>query len=273
VETRPAAENKRSVESVLSIESRPLEIPEELSPPELPNREEFQMPPKEPSFDEDVHLAMPPREEMTATVPHDSTLSFDEPKLERQFSEVPREDEPRTGVDQSVFLKVLFIALVFHAGLSLFFYSFPPVATSVLGSIPWLGRPIVQSDRLREQVALDSLRATFETLKDNKKALVISGVATNRALHSLGDVEIEGRIFDLEGTELSHEVVSGGNALSLKILRDLTSKDISLLQGQKARRQFEIPPKESTEFVIVFLNPKRNVAKFQARVASARSSV
>ena len=83
---------------------------------------------------------------------------------------------------------------------------------------------------------------------------------------------IEGKIYDAQGKELNHIVVSGGNALSRKILRDLTAKDISLLQIQKARKQFAIPARDSTEFVIVFLSPKRGAAQFSARVVSARAA-
>jgi hypothetical protein len=214
---------------------------------------------------------MPSPHEFTESKGFTAPLFFDDSLSSSVATEKEATGLAKGELSSRTLFRGLLLTLAAYACLSLVFYLFPRAGISILGSLPWVGFLVLEDHRLHQRVVLDPLSAAFETLNDNKTVLVISGIATNKNALSLREIEIEGKIYDSQGRELGHEIISGGNALSRKVLRDLTAKDISVLQVQKARQQFAIPAKESTEFVIVFLNPNLNATKFNARVISARA--
>jgi hypothetical protein len=62
---------------------------------------------------------------------------------------------------------------------------------------------------------------------------------------------------------------SMGNAVSAKILRELTTREVSVLQQIAPPKQFGIKPGESAPFVIVFMDPPKDAAELSAQVLAA----
>ena len=60
-----------------------------------------------------------------------------------------------------------------------------------------------------------------------------------------------------------------GNAISARIIEDMSLREISLLQSLKPQSAYHIPPNGSADFTIVFPKPEAAVASFSCRVLAA----
>jgi len=158
--------------------------------------------------------------------------------------------------------------LLIFSLLALMYQAQPQTIESVIRSVPWLGAALLKNNHLMHGVALQSLRPGFQAIQGNREVFVLSGVAINRNPVSVREVRIEGHIFNAEGKEIDRQIVAVGNAISSKILRDLTAQEISILQKLNPQKRFEIAPDESAGFVIVFLKPSAEVKNFSCRILS-----
>jgi hypothetical protein len=159
--------------------------------------------------------------------------------------------------------------LLIYALLALTHQAQPLTTERLIKAVPWLGPSVLRNDHLRKGVSLQSLRSGFEKILGNREVFVVSGVAVNRNPMSVREVQIEGYVYNAEGREIERQAISIGNALSSKIIRDLTAQEISILQRLSPQKRFEISPQESAAFVIVFLKPTREIKDFSCRVLSA----
>ena len=98
---------------------------------------------------------------------------------------------------------------------------------------------------------------------------MVSGLVVNRNPVSVREVRVEGQTFNAQGREIERQEISVGNAISSRILRDLTVQEISILQRLNPQKRFEIAPDGSASFVIVFLKPSGEIKDFGCRVLSA----
>jgi len=140
---------------------------------------------------------------------------------------------------------------------------------SILKNIPWIGSSIVRNDYLREGIVLQTGLARFQRIQGNREVFLLSGAAVNRNRVKVREVKIEGFIFARDGKVLERQVITVGNAISPKIVRDLSQQEISDLQKQGPVKRFEILPDESAPFSIVFLKSNPAVQSFGYRVLSA----
>jgi hypothetical protein len=179
-----------------------------------------------------------------------------DPYRDRPFSIVP-------------YISLFGALLLIYSLLTLMYQAQPKTIEAAINTIPWLGSAVLKNNHLRHGISLQSLRPSFQTIQGNRKVFVLSGVAVNRNPVSVREVRVEGHIFNAEGKEIDRQIISLGNAISSKILRDLTSQEISILQRLNPQKRFEILPDESAGFVIVFLRPSTEVKNFSCRVLSA----
>ena len=145
----------------------------------------------------------------------------------------------------------------------------PEPAESLLKSIPWLGSSVLRNNYLRQGIVLQAGRPRFQRIQGNREVFLVSGVALNRNRVKVREVKVEGYIFGSDGKVLERQVITVGNAISAKIVRDLNAKEISELQKQGPVKRFEISPDESMTFSIVFLKSSAEVKSFGYRVLSA----
>lgn len=228
------------------------------------------------------------KEEETPTVPQAGpssdteaarpTFSEFEENWER-FSPAPNEGEatasdaererPASTVPYFTLFTVL---LLLYSTATLVHQTRPSALESLLRTVPWLGASLFRNNHLRQGIALQSLRPSFQTIDGNREVFVVSGVAHNRNTVSVREIQIEGRVYDAQGKEVGQQAIWVGNAITPKILKDLTAQEISILQKASPQKRFEIPSQKAASFVIVFLRPQGTIKNFSCRVASAEGA-
>ncbi len=181
-----------------------------------------------------------------------------DPYRDRPFSIVP-------------YISLFGALLLIYSLLTLMYQAQPQTLETAIKTIPWLGSMVLKNNHLRHGITLQSLRPSFQTIQGNREVFILSGVAINRNAVSVREVRVEGHIFNAEGKEIDRQIISIGNAISPKIIRDLTAQEVSILQKLNPQKRFEIPPDESAGFVIVFLKPSAEVKNFSCRVASVEA--
>lgn len=162
------------------------------------------------------------------------------------------------------------LLLLVFASVTLLYKTRPEPIESVLKGVPLIGSSMVRNDYLRQGIVLQTVVAQFQRIQGNREIFLLSGVAVNRNRVKVREVKIEGYTYARDGSVLERQVITIGNAISPKIIRDLTQQEIIDLQKTGPVRRFEIQPDESVPFSIVFV--KTNVSSPQSfgyRVVSA----
>ena len=72
------------------------------------------------------------------------------------------------------------------------------------------------------------------------------------------------------GRPLDEKVIYCGNVISTKVLKDLTPRELSVLQKLNPTKRFMIEPGESSTFVIVFMEPPRGAVEYAVQVVGAQ---
>lgn len=148
----------------------------------------------------------------------------------------------------------------------------PTAVEGLLKNIPWFGASVFQNNHLRQGVVLQSMRASSQPIAGNREVFMVSGVAYNRNAEGVREVQIEGQVFDAQGKEIDRQAIWVGNAITPKIVKDLTAQEISILQKLSPQKRFEIPAQKGSTFVIVFFKPRGEIKDFSCRVVSAESA-
>jgi len=162
---------------------------------------------------------------------------------------------------------------LFFSALTLLYQARPNPIETALKAIPWIGSSVLKNDHLRHGIVLQAGRPRFQKILGNREVFMLSGVAMNRNRVKVREVKIEGYVYGSDGKTIERQTITVGNAISSKIVRDLTSQEISTLQRQSPIRRFEILPDESAPFSIVFLKSSAQIKSFGYRVVSADESL
>jgi len=145
----------------------------------------------------------------------------------------------------------------------------PQLCDHLLSRVPLLG--LSGDERLlTRKIALSDVNGGYQRIKDGKQVFVISGKALNTAPVALHGVQIAGKLFDDGGHELDQKIIFCGNVISTKVLKDLTPREVSILQKLSPPKRFSIEPGQSSTFVIVFMEPPREAVEFRTQVAAAQ---
>lgn len=171
------------------------------------------------------------------------------------------------------YLTLFGVLLLIYAIMTLVHQTQPAVLEDLFKKIPWFGASVFQNHHLRQGIALQSLRPTYQTVQGNREVFVLSGLAYNRNRVSVREVQVEGQIFDAQGKEIGHQAIWIGNAVTPKIIKDLTAQEISILQKLSPQKRFEIPPQKAAAFTIVFLKSRSEIKNFICRILSAEGGV
>ncbi|HEX6436016.1 MAG TPA: zinc-ribbon domain-containing protein [Candidatus Binatia bacterium] len=208
-----------------------------------------------PDRHEDGKRARKPAEEVLPTMPT-SNISSLEPYRDQQTSTLP-------------YLSLFALLILFFSLATAFQYAYPKVLDGWMKKVPFIGAAIARNDRLKEGVALQSLRGNYQVIQGNREIFVVTGVAMNQNPVVIREVRIGGETFGSDEKSIEQQEMWIGNAISAKIIRGMTAQDISDLQRLKPLKTFEIPPGDSVPFTIVFLKPAKAVKKFTATVMTA----
>ncbi|GIW44460.1 MAG: hypothetical protein KatS3mg077_1742 [Candidatus Binatia bacterium] len=208
----------------------------------------------------------------------------EEPRYLPDWDDLPPEPRPRSD-DRAPFRTLIVLVGAITAFYGLFAASLiarPEEAQALMSKIPLVGQGVGEERLWARRVRLEGVEATVQQTKDGRPALVISGLALNTATSPLQAVQLSAEIFDPTGRVLDQKSVFLGNAVSARVLRDLTPQEISILQQVAPPKQFIVPPGKTASFAIVFfLDPgksggprkdenNRHPSEFRLRVVAAR---
>lgn len=180
-------------------------------------------------------------------------------------------DAPRHRERGKVRAILVFLAIVVagYAILTRAFFASPILCDRLLDRLPLIGT--LGDDRLlTRKVALSDVVGNYQRIKDGKEVFVITGKALNTAPMALRLVQISGKLYDKDDQAVEQKTIYCGNVISAKVLKDLTPSELSILQKLSPPPSFMIEPGESSTFVIVFMDPPRDVVEFSTNVVAAQ---
>lgn len=189
-----------------------------------------------------------------------------------------RETKPPPPVRTSSWGSIVPVASVVALAVSAFvlvtliYQVNPQPLDSLLRRIPWYGGALFENRHFKKTLVFESLASGVQPVMNQTEVFVVSGKLVNRNDRSVHGVRIEARLFDAEGREVGRQVTFVGNAISAKIIQDMTFREIELLQSLKPQSAYRIPASESAGFTIVFPKPKAAVESFSCRVLSAEAA-
>jgi predicted Zn finger-like uncharacterized protein len=188
--------------------------------------------------------------------PQTSNISVLEPYRDQQASTLP-------------YLSLFALLILFFSLATAFGYAYPEVLDRWIKKVPLIGAAIGKNHHLKDGVALQALRGSYQVIQGNREIFVVTGVAMNQNPVVIREVRIGGETYSSDEKSLEQQQMWIGNAISPKIIRGMTAQDISDLQRLKPLKTFEIPPGDSVPFSIVFLKPAKAVKNFTATVLAA----
>ncbi len=166
---------------------------------------------------------------------------------------------------------IVFLAIVVagYAVLTRALFASPALCDRWLDRLPLIGT-LGDERLLTRKVALSDVVGTYQRIKDGKEVFVITGKALNTAPMALRGVQLSGKLYDRTAEAVDQKTIYCGNVISAKVLKDLTPNELSILQKLNPPQRFMIEPGESSTFVIVFMDPPRDVVEFSANVVAAQ---
>lgn len=167
------------------------------------------------------------------------------------------------------YLSLFALLILFFSLATAFQYGYPAVFDSWIKKVPVIGPAIAKNHRLKDGVALQSVRGSYQVIQGNREIFVVTGLAMNQNPVVIREVRISGETYSSEEKSIEQQHMWIGNAISPKIIRGMTAQDIADLQRLKPLKTFEIPPGDSAPFTIVFLKPAKAVKNFTCSVLAA----
>jgi hypothetical protein len=165
------------------------------------------------------------------------------------------------------------VLVLVWVNVALYLRGHPTETIGALAKLPVVGRTLTVDRVLRTRVHLDELRGTYQQIKGDQLVFIVAGRAINTSMETLRGVQIESALYGASGDPLQSKSIYCGNAMSLKIVKDLSSKEISLLQRLEPPQRFEIRPGQSASFTVVFMDPPEEFREFSTRVVAAERTL
>lgn len=164
-----------------------------------------------------------------------------------------------------IIMRALGVAVAGFAALALVVRVAPEPTSAWLSRLPLAGAGFTHDRNLTSKVELRNVQGHFQRLRNARRVFVISGDARNNSLMTIERIEVAGALYGLGGGELDQKVVTTGNRTTLT---DLSEAEIVLLQ--RLDPAIALAPGATTPFLIVFLEPPRELREFSSRVLTVR---
>ena len=152
-----------------------------------------------------------------------------------------------------------------YALLSIYLHTHPDAVRGVLGRLPMIGTSLAEKRLDPSSIQLANVRGEYQRVKGDRLVFVISGTAINNAPVAVRGIQIEGRIM---GADEQRQVVFCGAAP--RDVRDLSVREIALLQTLEPPKDWTVAPGEQTTFLVVFVGPLLDLREFAAEVVAAQ---
>jgi predicted Zn finger-like uncharacterized protein len=174
------------------------------------------------------------------------------------------EDTMAKAYGFTAIVRPLALIVALHAILALTIRIAPERAGEWLARIPIAGLLLDREPGPAESVHLRNVKGAFQHLRNARRVFVVSGEAVNQSPSSVERIEVQATLYG-PGGQVDQKVVSTGNRTALT---ELSESEIALLQRLDPRKI--VAPGESSAFLIVFLEPPREIREFSSRVLSVR---
>ena len=178
-------------------------------------------------------------------------------------------DQP---LSQAPYLALCAALFIFFSIVALAYKAQPAPVERLMKKIPWLSSSLFTSNHLRRGITIEAVVTRFQRIQGSKDVFVVSGRAVNHNPVKVREVRVEGYTFGGDGKIIEQQTTMVGNAVSAKIVRDLSKEDIAALQKQPPVKRFELPPEESSGFAIMFFKSSGDIKSFSFRVVSAEEA-
>jgi predicted Zn finger-like uncharacterized protein len=214
------------------------------------------------------------RHALTESIEDDETALQDFDGREDEEATTPRtdtrrvvrvEEMMRTPSGFGTIMRGMGMTLAGFAALALVVRFAPEHASAWLSRLPIAGAGFARDPNLTSKVELKNVQGRFQRLRNARRVFVISGDARNNSPLTIERIEVLGELYGLGGGELDQKIVTTGNRTPLT---DLSEAEIALLQ--RLDPVIALAPGETTPFLIVFLEPPRDLREFSSRVLSVR---
>lgn len=257
-----------SVDEEAEDEPTPIEVDDE-------DEERFTL---EPEDDDEPELDLPPppkkkkakpKRVRAAKVRVEPAVEPDEDEDVEEEDDDVVDDEPRPPRQPPsaarFALRAMLAVTLGYALLSVYFYTHPARVGELLGSVPIIGQQLAEARLNPASIQLTDVRGQYQRVKGDLLVFVVSGVAINNAPVPVSGIQIQGRI---SGKEELRQVVFCGAAP--RDVRDLTAREIDLLQTLTPPKDWMLAPGQSGHFLVAFVTPPVPLREFAAEVVAVR---
>ncbi|MGH7864922.1 MAG: DUF3426 domain-containing protein [Candidatus Binataceae bacterium] len=171
------------------------------------------------------------------------------------------------------FIALFALVGIMFAVLSLIICAEPIASARALNGVPGAGarfeRPILPAMR----VALLEVRAEYRTIKDGRRALLVTGLARNLSGAPLHTVQIAAGLLDGTQRVLAARATYCGINLPDKMLAEMTPREIDFLQRIEPQKNFAVAAGAQVRFLMVFTDPPAGARGMRIAVTKAIAPV
>jgi len=197
-------------------------------------------------------------------------LSIPEEQEEPPFVLSSADGEKPTPLSLRPFLVLLAALVLAYSTFSLYLLIHPTWTETFLVRLPLVGKVFVADQLSLREINLINPEGRYQQIKDNQQVFIISGQVVNTAPVAAHSIQVEGRIFNGNGGEVGRKVIFCGNEVSIKVVENLSTQEISILQKLVPPKHFGMPPGKATSFLIIFTDPPADIKGFSCRVVAAQ---
>ncbi len=219
-------------------------------------------PPPKPGRRARRQAAPPPEEPDEITVDDDD----DEEEDAVADDDAAESRAPRTPPSAARFaLRAMLAVTLGYALLSVYLYTHPAKVGEMLGTLPVIGPQLAEARLNPAAIQLTDVHGDYRRVKGDLLVFVITGVAINNAPVPVSGIQIQGRV---SGSQELRQVVFAGAAP--RDVRDLTAREIDLLQTLTPPKDWMLAPGQSGHFLVAFVTPPVPLREFTAEVVAVR---
>lgn len=160
-------------------------------------------------------------------------------------------------------LRTLVGSTFLFALLSIYLFTHRGRVAGFLAEIPVVGPELTAKRLSPAHVQLTDVHGTYARVQGDALVFVVTGTAVNNAPVPVHAVEIQARI---SGTKEERQIVYAGAAPH--DVRDLSAREIDLLQTLRPPRNWRLLPGEDGDFLVAFVDPPVPLKEFSAQVVA-----
>lgn len=184
----------------------------------------------------------------------------------RRAARDAEDDAPRAAGSPARFaLRCMLAVTLAYAVLSIYLYTHPRRVGELLGGLPVVGQQLSDVRLSPASIQLADLRGEYQRVHGDNLVFVVAGTAINNAPVAVSGVQIQARV---HGTSELRQTVFCGAAP--KDVRELSVREIDLLQTLTPPKDWSLAPGEQAPFLVAFVSPPVPLEDFDVEVVGVR---